>query len=91
MVEVKCRTCDNITNPQTKILGDEGLRIFTIGDEFDSDLFKHKTCILKLKDGCADCDTELKISIVNGIYMGTSDEDPNYIELPWGKLEKCDE
>ena len=63
MVSVKCNKCGKYTEPQTKSLGDDCLQTFNVGDDFDSDLFDYRTCILELKDSCEHCKATLKIKI----------------------------
>ena len=90
MVSVKCPKCKTYTTPQTKILGDNSLETFNTGDSFDSDTFDYRTCVLQLKDDCEHCGATLKIKILSGKYVCSTDDEPQYKELQWGELEKCD-
>ncbi len=93
VIVIKCRTCGKEINSQTKILGNNTMQIFRVGDKILEYDWRGNPCnslanrILKLKNKCG-CGSDNAIIIKDRKIIGI--EDPKYancVEKYWGMYE----
>ena len=85
IVVIKCRNCGKETNSQTKILGENDMKILEIGSKIKNDKFNN--CIFKLKNKCG-CGAENAIKIRNGKIVSV--EDPKKADVVEGLWKSYD-
>ncbi len=97
VIVIKCRTCGKEINSQTKILGNNTMQIFRVGDKILEYDWRGNPCnslanrILKLKNKCG-CGSDNAIIIKDRKIINV--EYPKYancIEGHWGSYEFDDE
>ncbi len=89
VINIKCRKCEKEVNSQTKILGNNTMQIFRVGDKILEYALRNR--ILKLKNKC-ECGSDNAIIIKDRKIIGV--EDPKYsncVEKYWGIYEFEDE
>ena len=69
-VVITCPECKKKTSSQTKLLGDNDLKIIKVGDKVKN----FNNCIFELKNRCEHCKALLKIKIVDGIFKEETKE-----------------
>ena len=89
IIVIKCRNCGKEINSQTKVLGDNEMRLLKIGTTILNENFSN--CILKLKSRCG-CGVNNAIIIKNKKIIEV--ESPFYANVTeelWGQYKFDDE
>lgn len=89
IIVIKCRNCGKEINSQTKVLGDDKMRLLKIGTTILNENLSN--CILKLKNKCG-CGVSNAIVIKNKKIIGV--ENPHYANVTeelWGQYKFDDD